>query len=106
MTRFALIRILENDLPPMQCATRSLDNRRKGNRCRITVQLADARAGFNLWAESFAVDGPLEHAQEQAVMAVIVRLEPRLHRAIYDTVRANRVQPTARSLYLEVVVSR
>ena len=68
---------------------------------RINVQLADAKSGFQLWAEQFSVPGPADAALDRAVTAVIAKLEPQLHRAIYDTVRAAGDAPNARELFLE-----
>ena len=68
---------------------------------RINVQLADAKSGFQLWSEQFSVPGPADAALDLAVTAVIAKLEPQLHRAIYDTVRAAGDAPNARELFLE-----
>jgi len=68
---------------------------------RINVQLADAKAGFQLWAEQFSVPGPADAALDHAVTAVIAKLEPQLHRAIYNTVRAADGEPNAQELFLE-----
>ncbi len=45
--------------------------------------------------------GPLDAARDQAVTAVIAKLEPQLHRAIYNTVRATHGEPNAQELFLE-----
>jgi DNA-binding winged helix-turn-helix (wHTH) protein/tetratricopeptide (TPR) repeat protein len=68
---------------------------------RINVQLNDARSGFQLWAEQFAVLGPANAALDSAVTAIIAKLEPQLHRAIYNTVRAADGEPNAQTLFLE-----
>lgn len=68
---------------------------------RIRVRLCDARSGFSLWAEHFPLDGALADALESAVAAVLPRLEPRLHKAIYDAVRAAPGDRSAQTLYLE-----
>lgn len=68
---------------------------------RINVQLSDAKSGFRLWAEQFAVPGPVDAARDQTVRAVIAKLEPQLHRAIYDTIRATHGEPNAQELFLE-----
>jgi DNA-binding winged helix-turn-helix (wHTH) protein/tetratricopeptide (TPR) repeat protein len=68
---------------------------------RITVQLNDARSGFQLWAEQFSVSGPADAALDYAVTAVIAKLEPQLHRAIYNTVRTADGEPNAQALFLE-----
>jgi TolB-like protein len=68
---------------------------------RINVQLADAKSGFQLWAEQFSVPGSVDAALDLAVTAVIAKLEPQLHRAIYNTVRAAGGEPNAQELFLE-----
>jgi len=68
---------------------------------RINVQLVDAKSGFQLWAEQFLVTGPVDAAHDRAVTAVIAKLEPQLHRAIYNTVRSAGGVPDARELFLE-----
>ncbi|SDM29337.1 Tetratricopeptide repeat-containing protein [Modicisalibacter muralis] len=68
---------------------------------RITAQLADARAGFCLWAEQFTLTGPLGSLLDDAVIAIIAKLEPQLHRAIYQRVCAQDGEHSARQLYLE-----
>ncbi len=68
---------------------------------RINVQLVDAKSGFQLWAEQFSVPGPVDAALDLAVTAIIAKLEPQLHRAIYNTVRAASDAPNARELFLE-----
>jgi DNA-binding winged helix-turn-helix (wHTH) protein/Flp pilus assembly protein TadD len=68
---------------------------------RINVQLVDAKSGFQLWAEQFYVPGPVDAALDRAVTAVIAKLEPQLHRAIYNTVRSAGGAPDARELFLE-----
>jgi tetratricopeptide (TPR) repeat protein len=68
---------------------------------RINVQLNDARSGFQLWAEQFSVPGPADAALDYAVTAVIAKLEPQLHRAIYNTVRVADGEPNAQALFLE-----
>ena len=68
---------------------------------RINVQLSDSTSGFRLWAEQFSVRGPVDAAREETVTAVIAKLEPQLHRAIYNTVRATHGEPNAQELFLE-----
>lgn len=68
---------------------------------RLTVQLCDARTGFNLWAQQFRIPGTLACAQELAVVAIVAKLEPQLHRVIYDTVRSLSSAPNALELYLQ-----
>ncbi|MGR2740773.1 winged helix-turn-helix domain-containing protein [Billgrantia sp. Q4P2] len=70
-------------------------------RMRVTVHLADARAGFRLWAETFTLAGPVCEALEVGVPMIIAKLEPQLHRAIYQTVSSIDGEHSARQLYLE-----
>jgi len=77
----------------------TLDERDGG--CRINVQLSDAKSGFRLWAEQFSVPGPVDATRDTIVTAVIAKLEPQLHRAIYNTVRATHGEPNAQELFLE-----
>lgn len=71
------------------------------DRIRVTVHLADARAGFRLWAETFALAGPVCEALDVGVPMIIAKLEPQLHRAIYHTVCSIDGERSARQLYLE-----
>lgn len=68
---------------------------------RVNVQLVDAKSGFQLWAEQFSVSGPVDTALDLAVTAIIAKLEPQLHRAIYNTVCAAGGEPNAQALFLE-----
>ncbi len=68
---------------------------------RINVQLADAKSGFQLWAGQFSMPGLVDAALDRAVTAIIAKLEPQLHRAIYNTVRAAGGAPNAQELFLE-----
>ena len=74
---------------------------RHGDRFRINVQLSDAVSGFQHWAEQLPIAGPLSDAIETGVIAVIGKLEPQLHRTIYERVRGNEGTPSARQLFLE-----
>lgn len=68
---------------------------------RINVHLNDAKSGFQLWAEQLSVPGIADAVLDVAVTAVIAKLEPQLHRAIYNTVRAAGGAPNAQALFLE-----
>ena len=72
-----------------------------GDHYRVNAQLSDARSGFQLWAEQFSIAGPLADAVEGGASTIIAKLEPQLHRAIYDTVREIEAPPNARQLFLE-----
>lgn len=69
-------------------------------RVRITVHLADAKSGFRLWAETFTLVAPFGEVLDAAVLAIIAKLEPQLHRAIYRTVCSIDGEHSARQLYL------
>ena len=68
---------------------------------RINVQLSDAKSGFQLWAGAVLGAWARRRGPRPAVTAVIAKLEPQLHRAIYNTVRATHGEPNARELFLE-----
>jgi DNA-binding winged helix-turn-helix (wHTH) protein/tetratricopeptide (TPR) repeat protein len=68
---------------------------------RITAQLADARAGICLWAEQFTLPGTPDTVLDEGVIAIIAKLEPQLHRAIYQRVCTQDGEHSARQLYLE-----
>jgi DNA-binding winged helix-turn-helix (wHTH) protein/tetratricopeptide (TPR) repeat protein len=68
---------------------------------RVNVQLIDAKSGFQLWAEQFSVPGPDDATLDLAVTAVLAKLEPQLHRAIYHRVHAAGGEPNAQELFLE-----
>ncbi len=68
---------------------------------RITVHLCDARTGFNRWAQQFSIPGSVDQAHDPAVLAIVAKLEPQLHRAMYDSVRALTSKPNALELYLQ-----
>ncbi|MDH4151918.1 MAG: winged helix-turn-helix domain-containing protein [Betaproteobacteria bacterium] len=67
----------------------------------LNVQLVEARSGFQLWGEQFVVAGPAATAVNRVVTAVLAKLEPQLHRAIYNTVRTAGCEPGAQELFLE-----
>jgi DNA-binding winged helix-turn-helix (wHTH) protein/tetratricopeptide (TPR) repeat protein len=68
---------------------------------RVTVHLSDAKTGFNRWAHQFQIPGSVDQALDPAVLAVVAKLEPQLHRAMYDSVRARTSKPDALELYLQ-----
>lgn len=72
-----------------------------GARLRANIQLSDARTGYRLWAESFESSEALNDALDHLVTAIIGKLEPQLHRAMYQLVRKNDTEPSARQLFLE-----
>ena len=72
-----------------------------GNKLKATVQLANAKTGFRLWADSFDLGGSLTDAQNISVAAIVGKLEPQLHRAMYQSARSCSDQPTARQLFLK-----
>ena len=72
-----------------------------GDGFRLSMQLVDARSGFQCWSSRFALAGPLDHALSEAPVAVVARLEPHLVRAIHDSVRASSGESSAQRLFLE-----
>ncbi len=72
-----------------------------GGGIRVNAQLADARTGFQLWGERFAIAATPDEAVEQAAITIIGKLEPQLQRAIYDIMRSHDGEPSARQLFLE-----
>ncbi|MEW8170484.1 MAG: winged helix-turn-helix domain-containing protein [Candidatus Thiodiazotropha endolucinida] len=75
---------------------------RTEDRFRIAIQLTDARSGFQLWSEQFSIPGPLSTAIDDAMIAIIAKLEPQLNRSIYERVTSDKDSPpNARQLFLE-----
>lgn len=72
-----------------------------GDHFRVNAQLSDAVSGFQLWAGQFSIAGPLADAIEHGASTIVGKLEPQLHRAIYNTVREINGPPNARQLFLE-----
>ena len=70
------------------------------NQIRINVQLSDAHSGFSLWAENFVVPDT-DEAFENSITAIVAKLEPQLHRAIYDRVRSSDGSANANELFLQ-----
>ena len=68
---------------------------------RVNAQLTDAKTGYNLWAETFELHEPLTQALDTCVSAIVAKLEPQLHRRMYQLVRSHSGRPTARQLFLE-----
>lgn len=69
---------------------------------RINIQLVDAISGFRLWAGQFEQTlNDIMVNMDSGIIAIIAKLEPQLNRAIYDRVRSNEEEPSARELYLE-----
>ncbi|MEW8102860.1 MAG: winged helix-turn-helix domain-containing protein [Candidatus Thiodiazotropha endolucinida] len=75
---------------------------RTEDRFRIAIQLTDARSGFQLWSEQFSIPEPLSTAIDDAMIAIIAKLEPQLNRSIYERVTSDKDSPpNARQLFLE-----
>lgn len=72
-----------------------------GGSTRIHAQLSDAKTGFRLWAEAFPLNEPLSTALHTCVSLIVGKLEPQLHRAMYNLVRSNGDEPSAQQLFLE-----
>lgn len=70
----------------------------------IRVQLSDAATGVQVWAEQFHIAGDYATALEAGVVQVIKKLEPQLHRVMYERavqIRATSEDANSRVLYLE-----
>lgn len=68
---------------------------------RVHVQLTDAKTGFRVWAEAFECSAVNAGSDDSVVSLIVGKLEPQLHRAMYDLVRSADGAPTARQLFLE-----
>ncbi|MES9986299.1 MAG: winged helix-turn-helix domain-containing protein [Candidatus Thiodiazotropha endolucinida] len=118
LTRLPLLRVQNRTQPPSETvyspAVRELyetlgidfvvDARvqRTEDRFRIAIELTDARSGFQLWSEQFSIPGPLSTAIDDAMIAIIAKLEPQLNRSIYERVTSDKDSPpNARQLFLE-----
>ena len=75
--------------------------RERSDSLRLNVQLSDAVAGIHLWSEQVRLSRHDDNLLEQAVGAVIARIEPQLNRAIYQLVRDAGAERNARQLFLE-----
>ncbi|WP_421867721.1 winged helix-turn-helix domain-containing tetratricopeptide repeat protein [Motiliproteus sp.] len=60
---------------------------------RLQAQLIDARSGFQRWGEQFFIEGPFDHAVEQAPLALIAKLEPQMNRAITEEINLDDPDP-------------
>lgn len=68
---------------------------------RVHVQLTAAKTGFRLWAEAFDCSSADAGSDDSIVSLIVGKLEPQLHRAMYDLVRSEGGTPTARQLFLQ-----
>ena len=67
----------------------------------VSVQLCETRTGYNLWSHRFTISGTLQESRDSCVLGILAKLEPQLHRAIYDEVRSRGYNTNAEELYLE-----
>lgn len=74
---------------------------KSGGSARINAQLSDAKTGYRIWAEVFTVQEPLANALDICVSAIVGKVEPQLHKAMYQQVCSGDAEPTARQLFLE-----
>lgn len=72
-----------------------------GEHVRVMVQLIDAKTDFFLWSHQFQVPGKVDDAHDAAVLAIVAKLEPQLHRAISENVRSSTRRPNALELYFK-----
>lgn len=70
-------------------------------RLTVTVQLANGKTGYRLWAETFALSEPLAEAMDRCVTSMVGKLEPQLHRAMYQAAQTNGDAPSARQRFLQ-----
>ncbi len=68
---------------------------------RINAQLSAAKTGHRIWGEVFAVQEPLANALDACVSGIVGKVEPQLHKAMYQLVCSADREPTARQLFLE-----
>ncbi len=73
----------------------------QGDHLVIQGQLTDTKNGVQLWAEQFKVNGDYISALEPSVVLLIKKLEPQLHRAMYDRATQFAGNKDSRLLYLE-----
>lgn len=67
----------------------------------LNVQLSDASQSMRLWAERFVIAGDFDTSLEMSVTALVAKLEPQLHKAMYKRARSLSTGSNSRSLYLE-----
>lgn len=67
----------------------------------IQGQLTDTKNGVQLWAEQFKIKGNYFSALEPCVVLLTKKLEPQLHRAMYDRATQFAGNKDSRLLYLE-----
>ena len=67
----------------------------------LNVQLSELCTRTRLWAERFVVEGNFQSVLEASVMMLVAKLEPQLHRAMYNRARQSTSAANSRTLYLE-----
>lgn len=72
-----------------------------GDAIHFNTQLSDARGGLQIWAYSYDLPSTDNEHFSQLVHAVIAKLEPQLHRAMYKEVVSQESDLSARQLFLE-----
>lgn len=72
-----------------------------GQKIRTNVQLANARTGMRVWAETFDHDLNVPDWQTQCVHHIIGKLEPQIQRAMHEVLIKSSTGETARQLYLQ-----
>jgi len=71
------------------------------NKVTLNVSLSDASQGKKLWAEQFVLQGNYQSTLEKSVSALTGKLEPQLHRAMYNRARSANSTGGSRALYLQ-----
>jgi DNA-binding winged helix-turn-helix (wHTH) protein/tetratricopeptide (TPR) repeat protein len=72
-----------------------------GGGLRANVALTNARTGARIWAEAFPLPDRRSETVDDCVAAIIGKLEPQIHRAMYRSVRSRDGEPTARQWFLQ-----
>ncbi len=72
-----------------------------GEAIHFNTQLSDARGGIQIWAYSYDLPNTDNEHFSHLVHAVIAKLEPQLHRAMYKEVVSQESDLSARQLFLE-----
>lgn len=113
LTRIPLLRIAAATGPLMQLSARDIRQEMGAdyllagnieiadNQVRIAVQLCETKTGYHLWAQQFTIADTGQAARDQAIRSILAKLEPQLHRAIYEEVRSRNYSTNAQALYLE-----
>lgn len=75
--------------------------RQQDDELLVFSQLTNVKSGVQLWAEQFRIKGNYFTGIEATVVQLIKKLEPQLHRAMYDRATQYAGNKDSRLLYLE-----